>query len=147
MRLTGQPFVWDMLGSKTFVGDLAVRLPARDITPLTPTYKNITARDIIVESGSQFIKAQGIPETPVENVWIENVTAKTDKLMLFQDVDGFVLKNVTIECPDPLIKMVDGRHIKFDQVHFTLPEGKVRIEQEGELCKEPEFIRCLMRDL
>ena len=147
MRLTGQPFVWDMLGSKTFVGDLAVRLPARDITPLTPTYKNITARDIIIESGSQFIKAQGIPETPVENVWIENVSAKTDKLMLFQDVKGFVLKNVTIESPDSTIKLVDGRGIKFDQVHFVLPEGKAHIEQEGELSREPEFIRCLMRDL
>ena len=147
MRLTGQPFVWDMLGSKTFVGDLAIRLPARDITPLTPTYKNITARDIIVESGSQFIKAQGIPETPVENVWIENVTARTNKLMLLQDVDGMVLKNVTVECPDSLIRIVDGRHITFDQVHFILPDGKVRTEQEGELAREPEFIRCLIRDI
>lgn len=147
MRLNGQPFVWDMLGSKTFVGDLAVRLPARDITPLTPSYKNITARDIVIESGTQFIKAQGIPETPVENVLIENVTAKTDKLMLFQDVKGMTLKNVTIECPDPLIKLVDGRDITFDQVHFILPEGKARIEKEGELSKEPAFIRCLMRAL
>ena len=147
MRLNGQPFVWDMLGSKTFVGDLAVRLPARDITPLTPSYKNITARDIIVESGTQFIKAQGIPETPVENVLIENVTAKTEKLMLFQDVKGMTLKNVTIECPDPVIKLVDGRGITFDQVHFVLPEGKAHIEKEGELSEEPAFIRCLMRTI
>ncbi len=147
MRLNGQPFVWDMLGSKTFVGDLAIRLPARKINELTPSYKNITARDIIVESGTQFIKAQGIPETPVKNVLIENVSAKTNRLMLFQDVDGMTLKNVTIECPDSLIKLIDGRNIKFEQVHFVTPNGVTKIENEGELSKEPEFIRCLQRNI
>lgn len=139
--------MWDMLGSKTFVGDLAIRLPARKINELTPSYKNITARDIIVESGTQFIKAQGIPETPVKNVLIENVSAKTNRLMLFQDVDGMTLKNVTIECPDSLIKLIDGRNIKFEQVHFVTPNGVTKIENEGELSKEPEFIRCLQRNI
>ncbi len=147
MRLNGPPFVWDMLGSKTFVGELAVRLPARNITPLTPTYRNITARDIVIESGTQFIKAQGIPETPVNNVVIENVNACTDKLMLLQDVDGMTLRNVSITCSDPLIKMIDARGITFDGVHFAVPGGKPAIETEGELNHRPAFIRCLMRNL
>ena len=147
MRLSGQPFVWDMLGSKTFVGELAVRLPAREITPLTPTYRNITARDIVVESGTQFIKAQGIPETPVSNVLIENVNACTDKLMLLQDVDGMTLRNVSIACPDSVVKMVDARGITFEGVHFAVPGGKPVIEAEGELNRQPAFVRCLMRSL
>ena len=147
MRLNGQPFIWDMLGSVTFVGNLAKRLPAREINKLTPSYKNITVRDIIVESGTQFIKAQGIPETPVENVLIENVSAKTNQLMLFQDVNGMTLKNITIECPDSLIKLVDGRNIKFEQVHFITPNGVTKIEKEGKLTKDPEFYKCLKRKL
>ena len=116
-------------------------------------FQNGTVARVIKQSrpGSPILhirrQAQGIPETPVENVWIENVTARTNKLMLLQDVDGMVLKNVTVECPDSLIRIVDGRHITFDQVHFILPDGKVRTEQEGELAREPEFIRCLIRDI
>lgn len=146
MTLSGQPFVWDMLGSTTFVGDLAVRLPARPINALTPSYKHITVRDVVVESGTQFIKAQGIPETPVEDVLIENVSARTDKLMLLQDVKGMTLRNVTIECPDSLIRMNDARGIRMEQVHFIVPDGQVKLETQGELTKQPEFVRCLMRD-
>ena len=124
-----------------------MRLPAREITPLTPTYRNITARDIVVESGTQFIKAQGIPETPVSNVLIENVNACTDKLMLLQDVDGMTLRNVSIACPDSLVKMVDARGITFEGVHFAVPGGKPVIEAEGELNRRPAFVRCLMRSL
>lgn len=147
MTLSGQPFVWDMLGSTTFVGDLAVRLPARPINPLTPSYKHITVRDVVVESGTQFIKAQGIPETPVEDVLIENVSARTDKLMLLQDVKGMTLRNVTIECPDSLIRMNDARSIRMEQVHFVIPGGEVMLDTQGKLNKTPEFVRCLMRNL
>ena len=61
MNLTGAAFWWDMLGEEKHVGDLAKRLPARPITPLTPSFKNITIRDIIVESASYFIDLNGIP--------------------------------------------------------------------------------------
>lgn len=147
MYLNGQPFVWDMLGSQTFVGELAIRLPARAITPLTPSYRNIIIRDIIVESGTQFIKAQGIPETPVSNVLIENVNARTNKLMLLQDVYGLHLQNVTIECPDSVLQMNDARNISFEKVHFVLPEGKLKIKKEGELNQAPEIRNCLIRSL
>lgn len=88
MSSCGQPFVWDMLGSRTYVGDLAVRLPAREKTPLTPFYKNITARDIIVEQCNRLVKAVGIPEVPVSGVTVERVDASCERLMLLQDVDG-----------------------------------------------------------
>ena len=40
MNLAGIAFWWDMLGEEKHVGDLA--------KPLTPSFKNIAARDIIV---------------------------------------------------------------------------------------------------
>jgi polygalacturonase len=60
MNLKATAFHWDMLGSKTHVGDLASRLPARPINPLTPHFANITAKDIIIENASQFVKVEAI---------------------------------------------------------------------------------------
>ena len=88
MNLAGIAFWWDMLGEEKHVGDLAKRLPALPVTPLTPSFKNIAARDIID----------------------------------------------------------DGRNILFEQVHFQIPGGKVKIKTQGDLAKEPQFVRCLMKE-
>lgn len=142
MKLNGQPFVWDMLGSKTFVGELAVRHPARELTPLTPSYKHITVRDIIVEECPQLIKATGIPETPVEDVLIENMTAHCEKLIRLQDVNGFTIRNATICSKDSLITIDDGRNILFDKVEFEVPGGKIETDMQGDLSAEPTFAAC-----
>lgn len=107
-----------MLGEEKHVGDLAKRLPARPITPLSPSFKNITIRDIIVESASYFIDLNGIPETPADNNLIENLVGKTNKLIRMTDVKGFTLKNITIQSKDPSIFISDGRDVLFEQVHF-----------------------------
>ena len=38
MNLAGIAFWWDMLGEEKHVGDLAKRLPALPVTPLTPSF-------------------------------------------------------------------------------------------------------------
>ncbi len=142
MKLSGQPFVWDMLGSKTFVGELAERHPAREINPLTPSYQNIQIRDVVIEDCPQLIKVVGIPETPVKNVVIENVKARSEKLIRLQDVDGLTLRNMEICCLDTLIAMDDARNVLFDNVRFNVPGGKVDTDIQGELCTQPEFKNC-----
>jgi hypothetical protein len=142
MNLTGQAFVWDMLGSKTFVGELAVRHPAREIGPLTPAYRHITAKDIVVEDCSQLVKAVGLPETPVEDAQISRMTARSEKLMLLQDVDGFSISESTITSRDSLVKMDDARNIRFEQVKFVVPGGQLAVEPEGTLNVAPVFKDC-----
>ncbi len=142
MKLNGHPFVWDMLGSKNFVGELAVRHPARELNALTPSYKNIIARDIIVEESDQLIKAVGIPETPIENVLIENVTAHSKKFIRLQDVKGLILRNAVICSQDSLLQMDDASGIVFDKVRFEVPGGEVVKEIKGDLSTEPVFTDC-----
>ena len=48
MNLAGIAFWWDTSGEANHVGDLVTRLPALPVPPLTPSFKNIAARDIIV---------------------------------------------------------------------------------------------------
>ena len=63
---------------------------------------------------------------------------KTDKLIRMTDVKGFTLKNITIQSKDS--------NILFEQVHFQIPGGKVKIKTQGDLAKEPQFVRCLMKE-
>ncbi len=125
MKLRGDAFTWDMLGSKTYVGDLAIRFPALEMTPLTPAYRNVVARDIYVESGKYFLKVKGIPESPLTDLRIENVRADNcSRLISLFDVDGITLKNVNVYSPDTLVEIDNGKRIRFLRTEFRHEEGK-----------------------
>lgn len=142
MNLSGPAFVWDMLGSRTYVGDLANRLPVLDITPLTPSYRNIVAKDLIVERTPQFIKANGIPETPLENLLIENAEVNCRKLIQLNDVKDITLKNIHIHSEENTIGILDGRNILFDRVLFHLPGNEIQVNVQGDLSENIRFKGC-----
>jgi hypothetical protein len=142
MNLTSTAFDWDMLGSSQYVGELAKRLPPRPINRLTPVYKNITVRDIIVENSSQFIKIKAIPESPLTNVLIENATIRSNKLFAAADVDNFTVRNARVEAKDSLISLLDARRISFEGVHFTVPGGELAVTVQGLLSGEVKFTNC-----
>ncbi|HTN37959.1 MAG TPA: glycoside hydrolase family 28 protein [Arachidicoccus sp.] len=131
MRLNGTAFKWDMLGSPTYVGDLAKRLPARPVTKRTPVFRNISARNIIVESSSQFIGITGIPESPLKNVRIENAQIKSDKLFKASDVDGLTVRNVQIESMDSVLSLLGAKNILFDNVSFQGTGRKLEVKFPG----------------
>lgn len=126
-------FVWDLLGSAFYMGELAARTPERAIDQLTPTVRDIHAKDLIVESAKRFMKATCIPEIPLSGVLIENVDVNCQKLIThMDDVDGFTVKNSTIRSEDNEIKILDGRNIAFEAVNFVTPSGLLVVNVEGE---------------
>lgn len=140
MNLSGAAFNWDMLGSSQHVGPLANRLPLLPINSLTPTFKNIIARNIVVEYSSQFLKVNGIPESPLRNVQIEYADIKSDKLFWAADLDGFTLKNAQVETKDPKISLLGTSKIRFENVKFLVPGDTLQISASE--TEQPMFIRC-----
>jgi hypothetical protein len=131
-----------MLGSTQYVGDLAIRLPAREVNALTPGYKNITARNIIVERSSQFIKVNGIPESPLTNVLIENAVINAKNLFTAADIKDFSLRNVSIKSQDSVITLLDARDVSFENVKFNVPGNQVEMKISGELSDDIKFLNC-----
>lgn len=80
---------WDMLGSATYVGKLAERFNRDNDPRLTPWFRNIHFKDVTVEQCSDFIKAIGLPESPIEDVTFENVTSGGAQNVTLQDVGKF----------------------------------------------------------
>lgn len=140
MTINGSAFNWDMLGSAQHVGDLANRLPARKINTLTPSFKNIVARNILVERSSQFVKVNGIPESPLRNVRIANVNIKSDKLFSASDINGFILKDAKIESKDSRISLLGVRDLTFENVQFVVPGDSLQVAASA--TDAIKFIRC-----
>lgn len=143
MSLRDEAFLWDMLGSRTYVGELADRLPAREINALTPRYENITARNIIIEKAKQFVKINGIPETPVTNLLIENADVKSKGLFIARDAKNVTIRNVNVQCADSLMEFVDSRNVLFENVRFKVPGNEIITKMLGDLTDNIQFKNCI----
>ena len=127
-----EAFTWDLLGSAMYMGELARRYPPLDITPLTPTVKDITIRNFTVESADRLLTVNAIPEIPCSNVLIENGKVRTNRIIrTLNDADGFTFRNLEIQATDNRITIDDSRNVAFDNVTFYVPEGALDIEMKG----------------
>lgn len=94
----GRAFYFDMLGSTFYVGELANRLPVRDITPLTPIFRRITMDQVLVESCKELILLKGLPESPVEDLTISHLEATTrERDLKVQDALGLIMTHCILK--------------------------------------------------
>lgn len=77
-----------MLGSRKWVGELADRLPPRQVNELTPRFSNIFINGLAVGSCKSLLSVRGLPESQVENLTIRNVKSD-NKDMKMHDVGKF----------------------------------------------------------
>lgn len=83
---------WDMLGSATYVGKLAER-DNRDNDPrLTPCFRNIFFENVRIDDCGDYIKAIGLPESPIENVIFKNIKSGGSQKVTLQDVGKFTIE-------------------------------------------------------
>ena len=133
-------FVWDLLGSYNFVGELANRLPLRPVTKLTPTVRNVCVKNFIVESANCFISARGIPELPISNIQIEDGIVQCENLMpIMHDFENFTLRNLSIVSKQNKIHVLEGKKMLMENIKFSLPENKLYLRVEGEQSEDINF--------
>ncbi|MEN3324757.1 glycoside hydrolase family 28 protein [Mariniflexile soesokkakense] len=116
MNLEATCIKWDMLGTPAYVGELANRLPIREVNSLTPFYRNIIISNIIIENGTHFLKVYGIPESPLTNLTIDNVDANCSNLIFINDAKNVSIKNTSIKTQDTIIDVLGGENIRLDHV-------------------------------
>mgnify|MGYP003669609411 FL=1 len=118
MNLEATAIKWDMLGTPAYVGELAERLPFREINKLTPFYRDISISNVIIENSTHFLKIYGIPESPLENLKIQNIKAKSSKLIILHDAKNVSIKNAKVETEDNIIDVLGGNNIVLDNVYL-----------------------------
>ncbi|MBM1104547.1 glycoside hydrolase family 28 protein [Aurantibacter crassamenti] len=122
MNIRRNALEWDLLGSRTYVGKLADRLPKLPINELTPVYRNIFFRDVKINTLEKFIVAKCIPEIPLTNVVMENMDVTSGELILMRDVKDFVIRNSTIRTKDQNMEIIEGQNVLFDNVNILYQE-------------------------
>ncbi|MDL2230461.1 glycoside hydrolase family 28 protein [Alistipes sp. OttesenSCG-928-L06] len=122
MNISRNALEWDLLGSRTYVGELADRLPKRPINELTPVYRNIFMRDVKINTRELFISAKCIPEVPVTNVVMENMDITSGKLILLRDVQDFTIRNSTIRSKEQNMEILESTNVVFDNVNLIYEE-------------------------
>ena len=87
--------------------EIAAKYPAAPVTPLTPVYRDITFSDITAttESGRRAGLIWGLPEAPVVNVLLRNVTITADKPFGIFNAKGVRLENCKITTPEGVNKL------------------------------------------
>ncbi len=127
-----EAFTWDLLGSPMYMGELARRNPPLDITPLTPTVKDITISNFIIESADRMISINGIPEIPAAGVVIERGRVSTNRIIkTMNDADGIVFRNLEIQATDNQLTFDDSRNVVFDNVVLHVPTNSLNIDMIG----------------
>ncbi|MGN1376012.1 MAG: glycoside hydrolase family 28 protein [Prevotella sp.] len=120
-----EAFTWDLLGSEMYVGELARRNPPLEITLLTPTVRNITIRNFVVESSDRMMTVNAIPEIPCSGINIENGVVRTNRIIrTINDANGITFKNLEIQATDNRIVLDNSKNINFDNVVFYVPGAK-----------------------
>lgn len=145
MNLNATAFKFDMLGQALYVGKLAERLPALPIDELTPAYRNVVAKDFIIEKCTHFVNVIGIPEMPMTNLHLENMEVLEASRGIFKsaDLDGVQLKNINIATSDSLINFLDTRNVLFENVKVKQVDSlEVKINVDGDLSKNIKFENC-----
>ena len=142
MNLYGTAIRADMLGSRTYVGNLADRLPARPINKLTPRFRNVTVKDIIVERTRQFMHITGIPESPFENLQLTNAEITCNRMFRISDAKDLTFNNVSINSDDAVIDLLDVRDLVFNNVSFTVPEEEIVTKLDGDATANIQFQNC-----
>ena len=119
MNINRHALEWDLLGSRTYVGELADRLPKRPINQLTPVIRNIFMRDVKITTNKNFIVAKCIPEIPLTNVVMENMDVTCNESILLRDVKDFVIRNSTIRSKSQNMEIIEGQNVTFDNVKMV----------------------------
>lgn len=136
-----EAFTWDLLGQSKYVGDLAARVPAREMPPLTPVVRNIHICDFVIASADRLMTGHCIPEAPLSDVSIENGRIHCRELVrALDDVDGFTLRNLDIAADNERIHFLDARRVTFDRVRFSAPSDSLTLIIGGEKSSDIRFI-------
>ncbi len=94
--------------------------PAIPVTEETPRFQNIHLKNIVCNGAERAVMLQGLPEMPIKNITLENVTISANKGLACVDAQNISIKNVKIISNSPIVSIRNGREITLND--FSGPE-------------------------
>ena len=100
----------------------ATGIDAEAATPVsekTPQFKNIFITDVIARGAAQAVELLGLPEMPLQNIEMKNVSISSEKGLLGMNADGVKLVNVEIlPQKGPVLAFHNGTNITIERAGY-----------------------------
>lgn len=114
-------------GDVMAAGETHAEIPP--VTEETPAFRNIVLRDIVCRGARRAALLRGLPEMPLQNLGLDNVTIVSDQGILAADVEGLTLSNVHLEAKQGVaLSLRDARNVV---VQHLEADGDPQIQING----------------
>ena len=105
---------------------------AEPVNDLTPRFRNISFKNIVCNGAERAVLINGLPEMPVKNITLENVSVTAKKGLSLIDVDGIRLDKCRIvPRSGPVMTLDQGRNIMVNGGTYASPT-EVFLKVDGE---------------
>ena len=97
------------------------------VTEETPVFRNFYIENIVCSGANKGIFVRGIPEMPVQNIYMENLVLNTNIGVEIKDAKGIYIKNCdfTTKNGKELIYVETSQDIFFDAIKSNQSEGSI----------------------
>lgn len=87
----------------------------------TPVFKDLFVSNVVCDGAERAIFVRGLPEMPVSNINLSNMTLQSEEAVFIQDADHISLKNINFVSrhAKPLFDLTNAAHIAIDNVRFN----------------------------
>jgi polygalacturonase len=133
--IPGEAILFDMYYSNQAPLDRDGNLkpPTGDVQPVTattPQFHDIRVRDVICRGARRAILLQGLPEMPLKDIRLENVSISAERGVACMDTQDITLKNVEIlNEKGPVVHCYASRNIAIDRLTYPAgAEALVRVQ-------------------
>lgn len=117
------------------------RFPA--VSEETPSFRNITIRNVVCRGAGSAMWIQGLPEMPVQNVRLENVAITAARGARLIDVAGFQCDRVQIDAAEgPVMSMLNAQDVAMRDSaagSSVNPSGPHYVRIEGPLTRNVDL--------
>lgn len=94
------------------------------VTEETPVFRDITIRNIVCRGAGAAMWIQGLPEMPVKNVQLENISITATRGARLIDVAGVRFDHVRVESAQgPLLELLNTRDLVVRDSRFSLSDS------------------------
>lgn len=128
-NIRNEAILFDMYYGGGAPDEEAAKSPAQEqpiaVNDRTPKFQNITFKNIICNGSGQAMRMNGLPEMPIRNVLLQNVTLSGRKGVSLIDVEGIQLVDCRIAAQSsPTISILQGRNVTLKRGEYP---GKVDV--------------------
>ncbi|MBD2700069.1 glycoside hydrolase family 28 protein [Spirosoma sp. BT702] len=109
----------------------------RDMKPVvnegTPVFRNMQFENIVCNGAKKGVFVRGLPEMPIQNIRMANLTLKTDKGVELIDAQGIEIRKAQFITHDtkPVILVDNSSKLTFDAIQYN-PQASLLFSINGE---------------